>query len=132
MYNEKVKATWDQADQLLRSAQDEMLKTEDDVVLYLACTSARNSIKKFLMGYLMNHGVESKSTVSVEELLTQCQAINPKFSDLNINNMYCSNETHDANFCIYQEQVNKCIQLASEAKEMAVAKEHWPLSKPIK
>lgn len=132
MYNEKVKSTWDEADQLLQLAKDELLKGDKDVVPYMACSSARNSIKKFLTGYLLRNGIENKGVLSIENLLEKCQAIDPEFKNLDIYNMYCSNETHDANFCVYPEQVEKCINLATQTKKMVFNKKHWPLSKQIK
>lgn len=132
MNNEKVNSTWNEGDQLLQLAKDEMLKGDKDVVPYMACSSARNSIKKFLTGFLLKNGIELKGVLSIENLLEKCQAIDSEFKNLDINNMYCSNETHDANFCVYPEQVEKCIMLASKTKELVDNRKNWPLSKQIK
>ncbi|MFT7605222.1 MAG: HEPN domain-containing protein [Saprospiraceae bacterium] len=127
MYNEKIKSTLDQADQFLENAQIEMYRSKEDVVPHAACSNARQSFTQYLTGFLLKNGVEDIREMSLIALLKKCEEINPKFKNLNMDTMYCSNETHDANFCTHLGKVKECVQLATQAKKL-VEDEPWPLS----
>ena len=134
MHHQKIKSTWEQADQFLQSAENEMYRAAEDVVPHMVCSNARQSIVNYLNGFLLKNGIENKTTMSIEELLNQCRDIDPRFKNLKLDdNMYCSNEEHNDFFCTNLKKVEECLELATQAKKMVSEEsESWPLSKPIK
>ena len=128
---EHLKSTLQEADQLLEAAQNEMFRAAEDVVPYLVCSNARLSTSNYLRGFLIKRGVDALTLITLEQLLSKCQEIEPSFQKLSLEHMNCSSETHDERFCTDLEKVKQCIDFAETTKKM-VEDEPWPLSKHVK
>ena len=119
MYEEKVKSTIDQADELLDMAKEAMCKPEEDVVPYMVCSNAYKSVRKYLTGFLMNHGVEIHTSMSIETLINLCRDVDKRFKDLNLEPLYHLNDPEDV--WMNMDTVNDYLDLATKTREMVVA-----------
>ena len=128
---EKIKSTLEQADQLLEVAQNEMFRSKEDVVPYLVCSNARQSISNYLTGFLMKKEVPLDTMFTIKQLLEKCQEIEPSFKELSFDHMNCSSETHDERYCNDLSKVKECVAFAEKTKKL-VESEPWPLSKRVK
>ena len=128
MDNQKIKSTWDQADQLLQSAEREMNRAQEDVVPSMVCSAARQSMAKYLIGFLLQNGIKTKAPQSLNTLLDQCVEIEPRFNNLKLETMFCNHETIDESYCSDLTKVKSCTELAYQTKQMVVDK-IWPEEK---
>ena len=131
MNGKTMNSTFFRAEQQLKAAQRELLKSHDDTVPYMVCSNARKSIQSHLSGYLLTRGTELPPTSTVQTLVEKCKEFDSRFSDVGVEFMFCSHEINDSNFCTDIKKVEKCVEVASKIKGL-VSQEHWPLSKPVK
>ena len=78
------KTKFEQAEQLLELAKNELNRPAEDVVPYMVCRSARNSIAHYLMGFLMEKNETFYEEDTVEVLLKKCQNISNKFKNFDL------------------------------------------------
>jgi hypothetical protein len=116
MYNEKIKTTLDEAEELFDAAKEELYKPEEDVVHYMVCHNAFKSVNQYLTGYLLNHGVEIYVSMSLAALLDQCRLIDKKFNDLNLDLLYTFNE--DENIWMDIDNTLEYMELAAQTRKM--------------
>jgi hypothetical protein len=133
MYIDKAQAKVKQAENLLLSAQEELLKSKDDVVLFTACSKSRQSITQFLTAYLLKNGYHPESNESISDLLQHCVEIDPRFKKININEMHCSVEAEDSRFCTDIKKIRSCVDIAVQTQKLIdFTSDHWPISKHVK
>ncbi len=116
MYEQKAQTAISQAEEMYRNAQEELARPEEDVVPYSVCRNAFKSVNKYLSGYLLQHGVDIHASMSLDALLSQCQAINPKFNDLNLDPLYSTSEPEDV--WMDMDVVKEYIDIASKTRAM--------------
>lgn len=118
MNDQKVKTILDQANDLIKLAQEELFKPEEDVVHYLVCRNAFKAVDKYLSGFLLDHGINIHSSTSLETLLTNCREIDSKFNYLNLEAMYSSGEDEDVWMDMGTTQ--EFLTLAQRIKKMVI------------
>lgn len=91
----KIQATLDQAEQLYYQAKEELCKPEEDVVPYSVCQSSFNSVTNYLNSFILRNGRDLPLQQGIEELLTQCRAIDERFQDLHLSPLYDPKRTED-------------------------------------
>lgn len=116
MFEEKVKATLGQAEELFFSAKKELSRPNRDLVPYMVCRSAYKAIHKYLIGFLLSHGIDIHASTSLEILLDKCKEIDSKFNDLHLKPLYSTKVNEDV--WLDMITVNKYIELASETRKM--------------
>jgi len=109
---------FDDADELLSAAEFELLHAEEDTDTHLVCNNARLSITHYLIGYLLQHNVRIKSPASIASLQQQCQAIDPRFVTLDLDNITCRYDTPGKNFCASLDRVTNCYQAAIQLRSI--------------
>lgn len=113
-----IKSRFEQADQYLEAAKEELNRPAEDVVPFMVCRSARNSIGSYFMGYLMKNGILYDSDASVEDLLEKCRAINSSFNTFDVGAItFSKDEEYSAEF----DQMENCIRLVLQAQELTGA-----------
>jgi hypothetical protein len=136
MYNQRAKMKIEEADQLLKTAQNEMFRSEEDVVPFMACSKARESIVNYLTGFLLQNGVELDEVLSMESLINKCKGINSKFSELELDTILCKQENHNSKYCSDLVKVKECVAVAKKTKDFLAETsdnvEIWPISKHVK
>jgi hypothetical protein len=116
MFEEKVKTTLGQAEELFFSAKKELSRPNRDLVPYMVCRSAYKAIHKYLTGFLLSHGMDIHASTSLEILLDKCQEIDSKFNNLNLKPLYSTKVNEDV--WLDMVTVNKYIELASETRKL--------------
>ncbi len=120
MFDQKVKNTVDQADELFNAAKEELCRPEEDVVPYLVCRNAYKSVDKYLTAYLMHHGIEIHNSMTIDKLQNMCAEVNPKFADLDLQAMLHTDDPED--IWVNMETVRKFIDLATQTRQLVGVK----------
>lgn len=115
MNTNEIKIKFEQANQFLESAQGELYRPAEDVVPYMVCRSVRNSITLYLMGFLLKNHVVFDEKDTIEALLQKCQTINDKFNNFDLSPITF---TKDYEYSAEIKQMEKCIDLAEQAKQL--------------
>ncbi len=111
----KVKATlhFTEAQTRLNAAQEEMSRSELDVVPYMVCNNARRSVVHNLKGFLVTNGEDVEKDVSVTELIQRCAKYNKKFAEIDLSQMHCANDLINDDYCLGVEKVKACLEIAA-------------------
>ena len=116
MFEDKVKTTLGQAEELFFSAKKELSRPNRDLVPYMVCRSAYMAIHKYLIGFLLNHEIDIHASTSLEILLDKCREIDSKFNNLNLKPLYSTKVNEDV--WLDMVTVNMYIELASETRKL--------------
>lgn len=116
MYDQRAKTALDQADQLYFSAQEELARPEEDVVPYMVCRNAFKAVNKYLIGYLIINGLDVHSSMSIEDMVTNCRKLNEGFKALNLSPFYSTSEDEDV--WMDMKTMYEFIDLATQTKEI--------------
>ena len=111
--------------QLLRIAENELVRPQEDAVLFCSCQSTRNSASGFLKAYLLSHSYDKFQNDSLSELLNQCAKIDPHFKAIDLSCFDCRTEHADVcdeKYCLSLEKVNKCFERTNVIRELVMAK----------
>ncbi len=119
MYDQKAQTVLVQADQLFKIAQEELSRPEEDVVPYSVCRNSFKSVNKYLLGFLLKHGMDIHASMSLEVLLDRCREIDPKFNRLNLDPLYSSSKPEDV--WMDMDTVKEFIALAMQTRKMVAA-----------
>ena len=114
MFDQKVKNTMDQAEELFNAAKEELCRPEEDVVPYLVCRNAYKSVDKYLTAYLMQNGIEIHNSLTLDRLQNMCSEVNPEFSGLDLQAMLHTRKPED--IWVNMETVRKFIDLATQTR----------------
>lgn len=110
-----IKTKFEQGDQFLELAQEELNRPAEDVVSYMVCRSVRKSISSYLMGFLLKNEVVFDEEETVYDLLKKCQKINNEFSSIDLSPITF---TKDYEYTAEINQMMRGIDLANETKEL--------------
>lgn len=108
----KANLLFDDAAKMLNEANQELFRPEEDVVSFLVCKNAQTAIEKYLKAYLYKNGVEAEEYASIKELYMACKKINPKFEEVDLGDINCKVEKHEARACSDIEKVSRCYNAA--------------------
>jgi hypothetical protein len=131
MYSDQAKAAMIQGDEFLKSAKEELLKAQEDVVPQMVCNSARQAIASYLKSFLLKKGIQNEPKVPLENLIKQCRKVDGRFNALDLEKMHCDIGSHEVDFCDNLTQVNSCLDYAKKTFDL-IQSEPWPRSRPIK
>lgn len=108
------------ADQLLRSAEDEMNRSEEDAVPQLIAHNSREAIVHYLHGFLVQYAHPITNTDSISELLRSCQALDRRFGAIDLQ-AECVSENAENNVPMELDAVANCFRLAKQIREIALS-----------
>lgn len=120
MEKQNVDVLITEADQLLERANEEIQRSEEDVIAYMVCHSSRQSIKNYLASFLINNGEAMKEPVTMASLMDQCRSIDGRFDLIDISPISCSHEVHDEDYCTNVNKVTECLQIAKQTRGIAI------------
>jgi hypothetical protein len=106
--------------ELLQAAEMEQQRSEEDVVTHLICTHSRLALSNFLAGYLLRKQIAVHHPITMAKLLEQCKAIDARFDNIDLNQVTCRNETHDKAYCLETYQVDVCLYIAQQARDIVM------------
>lgn len=118
MQSTESQVLYSEADQLLRAADMEINRAEEDAVTHLICHNSRQSIVNYLKGYLLLRGAEPIEPVTMAGLLKQCSKIDTRFKDLDFSQIQCRFESQDKDYCLDLETVGECFRIARKTEEL--------------
>ncbi|XOV94829.1 MAG: hypothetical protein ACFHWX_09005 [Bacteroidota bacterium] len=76
-----------EAKSLVKTAKNELARPEEDVVTYIVCEKAYQSVKKFLMHYLEDNQIDLPGNHTIDELVKVCREFNPSFTTIDFEPM---------------------------------------------
>ncbi len=106
-----------EADQLLKSAKQELERSQEDVVVPMVCFNARLSISNYLRGFLLARGSAPVTPLTLDHLLAQCKQHDSSFRQLDFSSIECRHEDDDESYCLATEKVVECIVIAEQTRE---------------
>lgn len=95
MQDERIKTTLEHAEEYFNAAQEGLYKPEEDVVHYTVCRNAFKAVESYLTSYLIQHGKDIHSSMSIEEMIERCRGIDPKFNNLDLAPLFSSSIPED-------------------------------------
>lgn len=119
MNDRKAISLINQADKLFHTAKEELARPEEDVVIYMVCHNAYISVHKYLVGYLLKHGLEVPASMSLESMLNHCRQIDARFNYLNLDKLYHTEGKEDVWMDI--QAVDHFISLAAQTRELVLS-----------
>ena len=109
---------YDHADELITMAAHEQERAEEDVVTHLICNNARLAIYHLLKGFLLQRDIRIVSPASIASLQQQCQAIDPRFDVLDLDELSCRYESPGKEYCIERDVVDHCLKAAHQVQSL--------------
>jgi len=106
------------ADELLYASEVEMNRAATDMVTHLVCMNSRLAITHYLIGYLLERNISIMSPGSIASLQQQCQDIDPRFHELDLNEIACRYETQGKRYCLEFDKVSYCFKAAEEVRSI--------------
>ncbi len=110
--NPRAKVFISQGQRNLNLAKNELLKPQQDVLLYSVCKNSQFSIENYLKGFLIDHDAMVEHDMSMEDLLEECKRIDPRFERVDLNDITCKSHKIDSRYCTDYETVCKCYDTA--------------------
>lgn len=109
---EQAKNALNNAIENLKSANEELFRPEEDVVVYSVCKNSQYAIQNYLKGYLLEHNIDPKSYTTINLLFEQCVKINPRFQKLDLFDIKCKAHEIDSRYCSDVSKVSNCFDVA--------------------
>ncbi len=109
---ERAKALFKEAVKNVSEANEELCRPEEDVVSIMVCKKSQLAVNDFLRGFLLQHGVESKTDMTLEGLYKKCLTLNPNFKKVDITNFDCKSVNMNSKDCNNVSKVNECYTTA--------------------
>jgi HEPN domain-containing protein len=99
----------------LHEAVQELNKPEEDVVSYAICKFSQSAINNYLRGFLLEKGITTGESETLEELYQKCLSLDEKFKHLDLHFIDCrAGELHNDQYCSEVEIVSKCHSAADK------------------
>ena len=105
-----------EAQQHLDAAWEEMARPEEDVVVYMVCKHALNSVKCYLNGFLLSAGVLRNNSDPVEHLIDECRKVDIRFQDLDLTPFVILNDPDDVYMNL--DVANDFLELCAKTRDM--------------
>ena len=120
MENKNIDILISEADQLLHSATEEAMRSEEDVTTHLICFNSRQSIINYLISFLIKNGEELQKPVTMASLIKQCRAIDARFDLIDISQIHCRHDEEAEEYCLNVEKVSECLDIAKQTRAIAI------------
>jgi hypothetical protein len=118
MQRDRTELLYASADELLVQAEHEGEKAEEDVITHLICHHSRLALANYLAGFLLRKDVPVHHPVTLSVLLEQCRALDARFDQVDLSPVHCRHETHDFKYCLDALQVDACLRVAQQARNI--------------
>ena len=121
MLHDEVDKLLEFAGELLDRAEDEADRSKEDVVTHLIFNNSRQAIANYFAGYLMQKKLHVHKPVTLQGLLDQCKEVDARFETIDLAPIHCSCKTTDDNYCLDNEQVDQCMEIARQARAIVMS-----------
>ena len=112
--DKKTKNHFENADDQLRKANEELYKPQEDIVSFLVCKNTLQAIENYLKGYLTKRGYETKNEEPLDMLLERCGLLDKRFKHIDLSVIDCSSDHKNHTFCEDSNKVNSCFEKADQ------------------
>lgn len=119
--DQKAKDHFEKAGKMLRDANKELFKPEEDVVSFMVCKNSLSAIENFLKGYLSKRGFDTKSRDSLDQLLERCRLLDKKFYQIDLKVIDCSANPDHNRYCEDINKVSSCFQTADQLENFLIS-----------
>ncbi|THD66608.1 hypothetical protein E7Z59_12515 [Robertkochia marina] len=113
-----IRSNFEQALQCLEAAKNELNRPAEDVVPFMVCRSARNSISHSLMGFLLKNDTVLNEGESLDVLLEKCRTLDKRFLEFDLSPLEFDK---DEEYSAEPDKMESCIDLALFARQLAGA-----------
>ncbi|PCI32539.1 MAG: hypothetical protein COB60_09300 [Flavobacteriaceae bacterium] len=96
----------------LKQANEELFKSEVDIVSYSVCKNSQFAMDNFLRGFLLSKGQNLEENETIDTLHKKCQNIDPDFIKIDIGAIACRDHKIDSRYCTKLKTVNACFEAA--------------------
>jgi len=121
MHSEKMQVLLTSAEDLYKTAENETMRSQEDVVTHLLCYNSRQAIINYLHGFLLKNNVAPEEPITMAKLLDQCKEIDARFELADISPINCRFETHDKDYCLDRGTVDRCFTSATHVRNIVMA-----------
>ena len=112
---------YEHADELISAAEHELDRAEEDVVIHLVCNNCRLAISHCLVGFLLENNIPIRPPSFIASLQHQCQSIDPRFNDLDLDQMACRYQSPGSAYCLEGTHLNACLKAAQQVRNLVSA-----------
>ncbi|MCC5940986.1 MAG: hypothetical protein JJU37_05540 [Balneolaceae bacterium] len=124
----KVNATklFEEAEEDLKRASQELYRPSEDVVSFSACVFSRRSLYKYLQGLAILYAEEKKimlePNLTIDQLITFCSQYNKNLKKVDFSSLYCKcndilkDPNEDIEHCTSVDMVSYCADLAEKVR----------------
>lgn len=100
---------------LLRIAEDELQRPNEDAVTLSACHCVRDSASNSLRGYLQSKSIKITETSTLSDLQYQCAKLDAQFKNIDLSCFDCRHESlgEKDSYCLSVDKVKKCYDNAN-------------------
>lgn len=102
-------------------ASNELNKAKEDLITHVICHQSRNSIRDYLMGYIVANKVDLPNPATIENMAEVCKNIDPVFHKLDLSPIQCKMKTLDEDYCLDIKTVGACYKVAGDVKKMVTS-----------
>ena len=121
MHSDKMQVLFSSAEDLYKNAEKETMRSQEDVVTHMLCYNSRQAIINYLHGFLLKYNVGPVEPITMASLLEQCKDIDGRFGLADITPINCRFETHDRDYCLEREQVDRCFESATQVRNIVMS-----------
>jgi hypothetical protein len=130
----KTELLYQQADEDLKRATQELYRPSSDVVSFSACVYSRRALYKFLNGLAHLYASEKKiilePELTIDQLITFCSQFNKKLKQIDFSSLDCKcnkvlkDGEEEIIFCTSVNRVGYCANLAESVRVILEEKMH--------
>ncbi|MEQ8324331.1 MAG: hypothetical protein RIE58_09960 [Vicingaceae bacterium] len=120
MEKESLEQLLHQAEAAFEQASEEQMRPAEDVVPVSICHHSRNSMRMYLMSFLIKKGIKPDQNASIKELLIKCAEQDKRFANLDVSEIECRTSKLAVNdeYCLSIDKVTNCFEAASVVKKL--------------
>jgi hypothetical protein len=120
MVDQHIQQLLSEGSDLIHFAANEVHRSEEDVVTFLACNNIKRGINYYLQAFIESYRMTPPLHPTPDSLLRICMSIDPKFKTLDFKPLECSHEKGANNYCQDLDHVNECLELAKTTRSLVI------------
>ncbi|MBK8503858.1 MAG: hypothetical protein IPL46_17570 [Saprospiraceae bacterium] len=120
MVDQHIQQLLTEGSDLIHFAANEVQRSEEDVVTFLACNNIKRGISHYLQAFIESHRMMPPRNPSPDSLLRICMSIDPQFNIIDFKALECSHEKGANNYCLDLDHVNECLELAKATRSLVI------------
>lgn len=120
MVNQHIQQLLSEGNDLVAFANNELKRSQEDVVTFLACNNIKRGISLYLQAFIESYQMETPLRPTPEDLLKVCKNLDARFKMLDFRALDCAAEKGAGNFCLEIGHVEECLDIAKATQNMVL------------